>query len=329
MSESRRRRSPNPRRLSVLADPRKPEAVQLAERMQVWLRERDAFAQDPCDADMQVVLGGDGMVVRAARAHCEVPVLGIDFGQFGFLAHVPPSRWEARLNQVLQGRYDVRVDSTLRVELERNGQPLASLWAVQDVVFHAFVVPGNGQQMAVLELYIENKYLNPLPGDGLIIATSPGSSAYNLAAGGPVLAPGSRTFAITPICAHTPMRASFSVAETTPITLIQLGRFPISVCVDGQESFDDFNTNDVAHIAADPRRFQLVTFPNTSFYGRFRQRFNYRIRPGYPESGLFHSHNAASTGSTQRTSPGTAPAATMGKTVSSTGTRTSTTVGPG
>ena len=321
-----------PRRLSVVADPRKSEAVQLAERMQTWLRDRDAFAEEPCDADVQVVLGGDGMVVRAARAHCEVPVLGIDFGQFGFLAHVPPSRWEARLNQVLKGRYDVRVDSTIRVDLERNDEPLASLWAVQDVVFHAFVVPGHGQQMAVLELYIENKYLNPLPGDGLIIATSPGSSAYNLAAGGPVLAPGSRTFAITPICAHTPMRASFSVAETTPITLVQLGRFPISVCVDGQESFDQFATNDVAHIAADPRRFQLVTFPNTSFYGRFRQRFNYRIRPGYPESGLFHSHdnhNAASTGSTQRTSPGTAPAATMGNTVSSTGTRTSTTVGPG
>ena len=124
------------------------------------------------------------------------------------------------------------------------------------------------------------------------------------------------------------MRASFSVAETTPITLVQLGRFPISVCVDGQESFDDFATNDVAHIAADPRRFQLVTFPNTSFYGRFRQRFNYRIRPGYPESGLFHSHdnhNAASTSSTQRTSPGTAPAATIGNTVSSIGTWTSTT----
>jgi len=280
--------------------------------MQAWLTERDAYAEYQCDADMQVVLGGDGMVVRAARAHCETPVLGIDFGQFGFLAHVPPGRWETRLNQVLQGRYDVRVDATLRVDLERDGQPLATLWAVQDVVFHAFVVPGNGQQMAVLELYVENKYLNPLPGDGLIIATSPGSSAYNLAAGGPVLAPGSRTFAITAICAHTPMRASFAVAESTSITIVQLGRFPINVCVDGQESFDEFAPNDVAHIAADPRRFQLVTFPDSSFYGRFRQRFNFRIRPGYPESGLFHAHNDESTSSTQRTSPGTEPAGTIG-----------------
>jgi NAD+ kinase len=313
VARSRERRpNPKPRRLSVFADPRKPETVQLGERMQAWLLEREAYADDPCNADMQVVLGGDGMVVRAARGHCHVPVLGIDFGQFGFLAHVPPSQWERRLKQVLNGRYDVRVDSTINVELERDGKTIASLWAVQDVVFHAFVVPGNGQQMSVLELYIDNKYLNPVPGDGLIVATSPGSSAYNLAAGGPVLAPGSQTFAITPICAHTPMRASFSVAESTPITIIQLGRFPISVCVDGQESFDDFAPNDVAHIAADARQFQLVTFPDTSFYGRFRQRFNYRIRPGYPESGLFHAHSEASTASTQRTSPGTAPAATMG-----------------
>jgi NAD+ kinase len=173
-------------------------------------------------------------------------------------------------------------------------------------------VPGNGQQMTVLELYIDNKYLNPLPGDGLIVATSPGSSAYNLAAGGPVLAPGSQTFAITPICAHTPMRASFSVAESTPITLVHLGRFPINVCVDGQESFDQFSPNDVAHIAADPRRFRLVTFPDTSFYSRFRQRFNYRIRPGQRQSGLFHSHSEVSTLSIQRTSPGTQPAGTIG-----------------
>jgi NAD+ kinase len=306
------RASAKPGRLSVIADPRKSEAVQLGERMQAWLHERDAYAEQPCDSDMQVVLGGDGMVVRAARGHCDIPVLGIDFGQLGFLAHVPPSRWEARLKQVLAGRYDVRVDSTIKVNLERGGKPLCSLWAVQDVVFHAFVVPGHGQEMAVLELYIDNKYVNPLPGDGLIVATSPGSSAYNLAAGGPVLAPGSRTFAITPISAHTPMRASFSVAETTPITIISLGRFPISVCVDGQESFDEFAPNDVAHIATDPRCFQLVTFGDTSFYSRFRQRFNYRIRPGYPESGLFHAHNDASTGSTQRTSPGTDPAGTIG-----------------
>jgi NAD+ kinase len=301
-----------PRHLSVFADPRKPEALQLRERMSAWLKERDAYADEPSQADLQVILGGDGMVVRAARANCDVPVLGIDFGQFGFLAHVPPSRWESRLKQVLAGKFDVRTDATISVELERDGRLLCALWAVQDVVFHAFVVPRNGQQMTTLELYVDNKYVNPLPGDGLIVATSPGSSAYNLAAGGPVLAPGSQNFAITPISAHTPMRAAFSVAETTPITLVQLGRFPISVCVDGHESFDEFSPNDVAHIRADPRRFRLVTFPDTSFYGRFRQRFNYRIRPGHRESGLFHQHNAASTGSMQRTSPGTQPAGTIG-----------------
>jgi NAD+ kinase len=222
---------------------------------------------------------------------------------------VPPTRWETRLNQVLQGRYEVRVDATIRVNLERGHQPLASLWAVQDVVFHGFVVPGHGQQMAQLELYIDSKFLNPIPGDGIIVATSPGSSAYNLAAGGPVLAPGSQTFAITPICAHTPMRASFSVAESTPITLVQVGRFPLSVCVDGQESFDDFGPGDVAHIIADPRRFRLVSFKDTSFYGRFRQRFNYRIRPGHRPSPVVHQRpSVASTLSTHRTSPGTAPA---------------------
>ncbi len=278
------------RRLSIDADSRKTDALALAERMRAWLRARDAYAPTPADADVQVVLGGDGSVCRAARGNCEVPILGIDFGQFGFLAPVPPKRWEARLGQVLAGRYLVREDVTLRVVVERGPDVVGTLWAVQDIVFHAYVVPGGGQQMALLELYMDGKYLNPIPGDGLIIATSPGSSAYNLAAGGPVLAPGSGTFAITPICAHTPMRASFTVDQNTPITVVQNGRFPINVAVDGQESFDDFQPQDVAHVTADPRRFRLVTFRDISFYDRFRQRFNYRIRPGWDASQSHHEH---------------------------------------
>jgi NAD+ kinase len=256
--------------------------------MRGWLQAREAYAARAAEADVQVVLGGDGTVVRAARSATDVPVLGIDFGQFGFLAPVPPTRWEARLGQVLRGRHLVREDATLRVVIERAGREAASLWAVQDVVFHGYVVPGGGQQMVTLELYMDGKFLNPIPGDGLIIATGPGSSAYNLAAGGPVLTPGSGTFAITPICAHTPMRASFSIGQDTPITVVHNGRFPVNVCVDGQESFDEFAPQDVAHITADRRRFRLVTFRDVSFYDRFRQRFNYRIRPGWNASLSYH-----------------------------------------
>jgi NAD+ kinase len=286
---SRSRLAP-PRRLSVEADPTKSDAAALADRMRAWLQSRDAYTNDAGSADVQVVLGGDGMVVRAARAHCDVPVLGIDFGQFGFLAHVPPQRWERRLTQVLQGAYQVREDSTLRAVLERGPNVSTTLWAVQDVVFHAYVDREHGQQLALLELYVDGKYLNPIPGDGLIVATSPGSSAYNLAAGGPVLAPGSATFAITHINAHTPMRTSFVVAESTPITVVHNGRFPINVAVDGQAAFDSLQKGDVAHIAADPRRFRLVTFRDVSFYDRFRQRFNYRIRPGHQRATQYHHH---------------------------------------
>lgn len=269
------------RHLSVDADPRKPDAMALAEHVRRWLTERDALAEAPAQADVQVVLGGDGTVVRAARANCDVPVLGIDYGQFGFLAHIPPGRWERRLNQVLAGRYEVRQDATLRVNILRREEQLASLWAVQDVVFHAYVVPKQGQEMALLELYIDGRYLNPIPSDGLIIATGPGSSAYNLAAGGPVLTPGSSAFAVTPISAHTPMRASFTVPTDTPLVVVQNSRTAINVCVDGQDTFDAFEPGDVAQIQADPTCFRLVTFKDESFYDRFRQRFNYRIRPGH------------------------------------------------
>lgn len=253
----------------------------MAETIRGWLREREVFAESSREADIQVVLGGDGTVVRAARAGCDIPVLGIDFGQFGFLASVPRRRWESRLAQVLRGNYLVRADPTIAVVVERGGEEVARLWGVQDAVFHAYVVRGGGQQIAMLELYIDDKYLNPIPGDGLIVANGPGSSAYNLAAGGPVLTPGSSSFTVTPICAHTPMRGSFEVSQSTPITVVQNGRFPVNVCVDGQETFDDFLPGDVAHVHADPREFRLVTFRDVSFYDRFRQRFNYRIRVGH------------------------------------------------
>ena len=280
--ERKQRPSKEPaHRLSVDADPRKPDAVALADEMRAWLIARDAYATEVGEADVQVVLGGDGTVVRAARSGYGVPVLGIDFGQFGFLAHVPQTRWEARLSQVLAGDFEVREDPTLEVVIERGQDVLGALWAVQDVVFHAYVVPGNGQQMTLLELYLDGKYSDSIPGDGLVVANGPGSSAYNLAAGGPVLAPGSAAFAVTPICAHMPPKhGSFGVPVTTPITVVQNGRFSINVCVDGQESFDDFAPGDVAHIQADPRRFRLVTFKDVSFYDRFHQRFNYRVRPG-------------------------------------------------
>ncbi|HEV7662208.1 MAG TPA: hypothetical protein VGQ62_01640, partial [Chloroflexota bacterium] len=77
MSQSRngRRADTKPRRLSVIADPLKREAVALAEKMRAWLKERNAYAEDPAQADVQVVIGGDGMVVRAARVLCDLPVL--------------------------------------------------------------------------------------------------------------------------------------------------------------------------------------------------------------------------------------------------------------
>jgi NAD+ kinase len=269
--------------LSVDADPRKEEAAALAAQLRDWLKARDAFAESPAEADVQLVLGGDGTVVRAARAHCDVPVLGIDFGQFGFLTHVEQKSWERRVKAVIAGRYVVREDPTLKVTIERDGKVIGGLWGVQDVVFHAYVVPGGGQQMAMLDLFIDGKFLNPIPGDGLIVANGPGSSAYNLAAGGPVITPGSPLFTVTPICAHTHMRAAFQVPESTPIRVEQAGRFPINVCVDGQETFDEFKPGDVATVESDPRRIRLVSFKDVSFYDRFRQRFNYRIRVGRPK----------------------------------------------
>ncbi len=108
-----------PRKLSVDANPLNSRAVALAQTLSTWLKARDAFALQPSETDVQVVLGGDGAVIRAARAAHDIPVVGIDFGHFGFLTQIPPAASERRLRQILAGDYGLQESPTLRVIITR------------------------------------------------------------------------------------------------------------------------------------------------------------------------------------------------------------------
>jgi NAD+ kinase len=150
--------------------------------------------------DLLVTLGGDGSLLRAARltARHNVPILGINMGRLGFLAEVQPAEWRDRLKQAMLGDYWVEERMMVHAEHGRDGQSVAAFEALNEVV----ISRGKLARVVRLETYIDGGHLTTYTADGLIIATPTGSTAYALAAGGPILPPELENFLLIPLAPH-------------------------------------------------------------------------------------------------------------------------------
>jgi NAD+ kinase len=150
--------------------------------------------------DMVVVLGGDGTILRAARLVADVgrPVLGINLGQLGFLAMFSPGEAKAALAAALAGKLARASRMRLAVTYLRAGAEPIVRYALNDAVLHQ----GAMARLIDVEAFCDGELIAAYRADGLIIATPTGSTAYNMAAGGPIVVPGQAAMTITPICAH-------------------------------------------------------------------------------------------------------------------------------
>jgi NAD+ kinase len=151
--------------------------------------------------DLIVVLGGDGTLLAVARevGPTRVPILGVNLGQLGFLAEVAPEEQLEVVEHLLQGEFETVARMRLEVRAERDGKEIARTLALNDLVLKGTDLA----RMIDLEVRTDRSRVGVYHGDGLIVSTPTGSTAYNLSAGGPILMPGSRVFVITPICPHT------------------------------------------------------------------------------------------------------------------------------
>lgn len=220
MSESPAGLAPGSRVL-VLADGTKPAVGELVPQVQSWLEERgllvhvqrdvrtfsenqphergDLFGGAP---DLVVVLGGDGSVLAAVRLFAEdpVPVIGINLGRVGFLAPVMAVSWRSALEDVLAGRAKLEprmmLEAVVHTSAVVGGSPRAV--ALNDLV----VSRGSTDGLVTVQLYVEDELVGDYRSDGLIFATPSGSTAYSLAAGGPILAPHMQGIVATPVAAH-------------------------------------------------------------------------------------------------------------------------------
>ena len=224
--------------------------------------ERDAAAQG---FDLVIALGGDGTLLRAGRhvGEREVPVVGINSGDLGFLTAAPREQCEELLDRACAGTLAWEPRLRMRVELWRGGRQIAQETASND----AYVKHGSMPRLLRLATYIGEQYMATYTADGLIVCTPMGSTAYNLAAGGPMLEPGLDAFTITPLCPHSLTLRPVVSAAADGVRIAYLGpsaQTSAFLTVDGQTSFE-LQPDDEVRISKANTALKLVS-PRASVF---------------------------------------------------------------
>ena len=186
------------------------------------------------EADLLVVLGGDGTLLSVARAveQRAVPILGINLGTLGFLAEVSVDEMLDALGRTLAGEMAIEPRMRLAVRLTRDGRELRSWLALNDAV----ITKGASARIVDLEARADGQLVTTYHADGLIVSTPTGSTAYSLSAGGPILLPGVPSLVLTPICPHALTQRPLVLPDSVAIEVIVHPRGgEVQLAIDGQE----------------------------------------------------------------------------------------------
>jgi NAD+ kinase len=232
----------------------------------------------PLRADAAISVGGDGTALFAARHIVDkgTPLLGINAGGLGFLSGLEPRDLRAGIGEFLAGRFEVKPRSLLGAEVRRGGRRVFGPQpALNDCVLRA-----SEARAFTLEVSCGREFLSSYFGDGMIISTPTGSTAYSLAAMGPIAHPSLDVFIINPICPHTLTHRPMVVPAGKPVTLRAGGvRAPMNIdlCLDGQESFH-LEDGDAVVVRRHPRPLRLLVPPDFSWFEVLRRKLSWGER---------------------------------------------------
>lgn len=288
------------RSVGIVLRERSSEVEQALQRLTAWLGDRSVEITVEHDHDgpaaeggigldtrgkgfdLVIALGGDGTLLRAARAvvGTDTPVLGVNLGRLGFLTSFPDSELETGLMHVFEGRAFLENRFTLRGCIERAGEVHGgNFFALNDIVIHT----SGAARVAPLTLHVgrgqRREEVGSFAADGVIVATPTGSTAYSMSAGGPIIVPEVECFVVTPICPHSlavrplviPAHERLSITSLDPDTHHQ-------VTVDGQVE-RGLVTSETVVVAREERPVALVRLPGQSFFRTMRTKLNWAARP--------------------------------------------------
>jgi len=224
-------------------------------------------------AEMIITFGGDGTILRAARiaAECGVPVLGINMGGKGFMAELEPSEI-AKLKSVVSKDYNIESRMMIDVLIHREKKVIYSDFALNDIVIRG------DNKVIEMGIFADNHKITHFHGDGTVIATPTGSTAYSLSAGGPIVEPTAKNIIITPICAHVLEAKSFVLVASRVVTT-EIGSkktIPAFVSVDGGKHIS-VQKGDIIEVRNSAKKTKLIRFDDTSFYHKISTKLATRL----------------------------------------------------
>ena len=281
-------------RVGFILKPDKSDAGVLLEQLVPWLRDQghlpvvtaeDQISPVGCEVvpeselgaaiDLAVVLGGDGTMLRAARLVSDHgrPVLGINLGQLGFLVGFAPSHAKEALSEALAGTLVRAPRMRLAVTFRRHGAEPVVRYALNDAVLHQ----GSMARLVEIDVFVDGEFVALYRADGLLVAMPIGSTAYNMAAGGPIVVPGQAAMTLTPICAHALTNRPLVISASNTIRL-QLGSDlrGVLLTVDAQWGHS-FLHGDVVEISA--ASSPLIMFASKqSFFDVMREKLHWGAR---------------------------------------------------
>ena len=239
---------------AIISKPSKPELASILPDLFGWFRrhgyhlyldqETAGYTTDHAEVvsrkevgdkrpDFVLVLGGDGTLLSAARAvaHADVPILAVNLGSLGFLTEVPLAEMYSTLEAVNQGHCPVEERSVLQCQLIRSEECIAQHFALNDVVINKSAI----SRLVDFDLLIDGIFVFSYKADGVIIATPTGSTAYSLAAGGPIMMPAVEAFVVTPVCPHSLTHRPLVVTDKAQVeVLVESGHEEAFLSIDGQ-----------------------------------------------------------------------------------------------
>jgi NAD+ kinase len=238
---------------------------------------RDAL---PCEVDLIVVLGGDGtllaMAARIAKAGREIPILGVNFGSLGFLTEIRIDELMPSLESVLSGTAAFDERAMLAADVYRNDAQVDSRVVLNDVVFTKAAI----SRMIELSVLVSGGFVTRVKADGLIVASATGSTAYNLAAGGPIVHPMVDALVLTPIAPHTLTNRPVVIPGHADVEVrphAESGADDVFVTYDGQSGYT-LREGDAVRVRKSERPLRLVKAPTRGYFEVLREKLKWGER---------------------------------------------------
>jgi len=278
--------------IGILTKPKFPDITHILKDLVSWLRARQKDVvldgktaaligehaayqktQIASLSDMVLVLGGDGTMLNAARLVEEraVPILGVNMGGLGFLTEVGLDQLYPALEKVFAQEFYVEQRLMLRAQIHRHGEHVAKATVLNDVV----VSKGTLARMIEIQISIDGQFVTSLRGDGLIISTPAGSTAYSLSAGGPIINPSVQALILTPICPHTLTHRPLLIPNSVALEVTLTGKDEGAMATfDGQVGVA-ITQGDTVVIGASEHRTHLIRFPDRTYYDVLRRKLKW------------------------------------------------------